>query len=101
MAATADGPAPGALAQVGTGEYIAAMDDTDRALLETLGGPGAAQVVVLPTAAGHEEPASPARWARLGVDHFTRLGAQVQPAMILNRADAEDPRWLDLVAAAN
>ncbi len=101
MAAIADGPAPGALALVGSGEYTAAMDGTDRALLETLGGPGAAQVVVLPTAAGHEEPASPARWALEGVEHFTRLGAQVQPALILNRADAEDPRWLDLLEAAN
>jgi cyanophycinase len=101
MAAIADGPAPGALALVGSGEYTAAMDGTDRALLETLGGPGAVQVVVLPTAAGHEEPASPARWALEGVEHFTRLGAQVQPALILNRADAEDPRWLDLLEAAN
>ena len=101
MAATADGPAPGALALVGSGEYTAAMNGTDRALLETLGGPGAAQVVVLPTAAGHEEPASPARWAREGVEHFTRLGAQVQPAMILNRTDADDPRWLELLESAN
>lgn len=101
MAATADSLAPGALALVGSGEYTAAMDETDRALLETLGGPGATQVVVLPTAAGHEEPASPARWAREGVEHFTRLGARVEPAMILNRADAEDPRWLELLEAAN
>jgi cyanophycinase len=101
MVGTTDGPAPGALALVGSGEYTAAMDGTDRALLETLGGPGAAQVVVLPTAAGHEEPASPARWAREGVQHFTRLGAQVQPAMILNRADADDPRWLELLESAN
>ena len=85
---------PGGLALVGSGEYTRAMEETDRMLLDTVGGPGAARVVVLPTAAGLEEPASPRRWANMGLDHFTALGAGVREAMILNRADAADPHWL-------
>jgi cyanophycinase len=92
---------PGALALVGSGEYTPAMRDTDLTLLEKAGGPGAARVVVLPTAAGNEHPSSPARWARMGVEHFTGLGARVEAAMILSRADAQDPRWLSLLGAAD
>src|SRR4051794_22659786 len=92
---------PGALALVGSGEYTRAMRETDLALLQTVGGPAAARVVVLPTAAGLEDPSSPARWARMGVGHFTDLGAHVQAANILNREDAEDPQWLPMLEEAN
>ncbi len=92
---------PGPLALVGSGEYLPAMEETDRALLERVGGPARARVVVLPTAAGREEPASPARWARLGMDHFERLGARVDAAAILTREHAQDPRWLPLLEAAD
>src|SRR6476661_7464628 len=92
---------PGALALVGSGEYTRAMNETDLALLDTVGEPPAARVVVLPTAAGLEDPSSPARWARMGVGHFTDLGARVQAAMILNRTDAEDPQWLPMLEEAN
>src|SRR5947199_10378074 len=87
---------PGALALVGSGEFTPAMRDTDSLLLNTLGGAAKARVVVLPTAAGLEDPSSPERWARMGVEHFSALGAPVQAAMILNRAGAEDDaqRWL-------
>src|SRR5689334_15300703 len=92
---------PGALALVGSGEYTPAMNETDLALLDTLGGPGSARVVVLPTAAGLEEPASPRRWANMGLDHFKSLGSDVHEAMILNRAGAGDPRWLPVLEDAN
>ncbi len=92
---------PGALALVGSGEYTPAMRDTDLGLLDKVGGAGSARVVVLPTAAGKEAPPSPARWARMGVEHFTGLGARVDAVMILNRADAQDPRWLPVLEAAD
>ena len=56
---------------------------------------------VLPTAAGLEEPGSPRRWMQLGLDHFTRLGAQVSAAAILSKEDAHDPQWLELLNAAD
>jgi cyanophycinase len=93
-----DGAGPVAL--VGSGEYLPQMEDVDRRLLERVGGP-AARVVVLPTAAGLEQPDSPRRWADDGIRHFARLGAQAQAANILVREDAFDQRWLPLLQAAD
>jgi cyanophycinase len=76
------------------------MNDVDRLLLDQVGGP-AARVVVLPTAAGLEDPASPRRWADSGIRHFTRLGTQAEAAEILVREDALDPRWLPLLEQAD
>jgi cyanophycinase len=76
------------------------MEDVDRLLLAQVGGP-AARVVVLPTAAGLEDPASPQRWAQRGVSYFTRLGAQTDAANILVREDAFDQQWLPLLEQAN
>lgn len=90
----------GPIALVGSGEYLPQMEDVDRQLLEHVGGL-AARVVVLATAAGREPPASPRRWSELGVRHFSRLGAHVEPANILVREDAFDPRWLPLLEQAD
>ncbi len=92
---------PGTIALVGSGEYTAAMDGTDRYLLETIGGPTAAQVVIMATASGLEDPSSPARWTQMGLEHFERLGATVAPAQILQREDAQDSQWLPLLEQAN
>src|SRR5206468_6470931 len=70
---------------------ISAMEATDRFLLDTRGGPDAARVVVIPTASG-QEPGSPERWNRMGVEHFSALGAQVTAIMLLDRQDAADAR---------
>jgi len=91
----------GSIALVGSGEFLPVMDETDLALLEQLGGPASARVVVLPTASGLEDPESPARWARMGLEHFGRLGTRVNAAPILTRDDALDPRWLPMLEAAN
>jgi cyanophycinase len=89
----------GPIALVGSGEYLPQMEEVDRVLLEWVGGPSA-RVVVLPTAAGLEEPASPRRWAQAGIDHFTRLGAHAEAANILVRDDAFDQRWLAMLQSA-
>jgi cyanophycinase len=82
------GDASGALALVGSGEYTAAMDETDRWLLGSLGGPASPMVAVIPTASALEE-GQPERWNALGVAHFAALGARVTPLLLLQRADAE------------
>ena len=92
---------PGPVALVGSGEYLPEMEETDAALLEIIGGAASARVVILATASGLEPHESPARWTRLGLDHFARLGASVQPAPIYGREDALDPRWLPLLEDAN
>ncbi|HET9691979.1 MAG TPA: Type 1 glutamine amidotransferase-like domain-containing protein [Acidimicrobiales bacterium] len=86
-------PRPGPLALVGGGEFTDGCD-FDRDLWEGAGRP---PVVVLPTAAAYEHPQravdTATRW-------FAGFGAEVRPAMVLGRADAADPRWVDLVAGA-
>jgi cyanophycinase len=84
---------PGALALVGSGEYLPQMVETDRFLLDTVGGPAGARVVVIPTASALEL-GMPERWNTMGVEHFRALGAQVSPIMLLTRDDAQDERVL-------
>lgn len=91
---------PGPIALVGSGEYLPQMEDVDRLLLDRVGG-ASARAVVLPTASGLEEPASPRRWAQAGIRHFTRLGARTEVAHILVRDDAFDPNWLPLLQQAD
>src|SRR5689334_5791296 len=90
----------GPVALVGSGEFLEVMNETDRFLLETLGGPDRALVAVIPTASGLE-PGSPQRWADLGLNHFRRLGASVEAVMIVNRQDTADPAILELLGKAN
>jgi cyanophycinase-like exopeptidase len=91
---------PGALALVGSGEYLPQMDGTDRFLLDTLGGPSAARVVVIPTASALEL-GMPERWNNMGVEHFSALGAAVTPVLLLSRDDAHDPQVLDALRGAD
>ncbi len=91
----------GAVALVGSGEYTDAMIETDRHLIDTLGGSGSARVVLLPTASGLE-PGSPKYWNDLGMRHFTSLGvSDIRPTSILDAATAHDPAQLDLLREAN
>lgn len=87
------------LALVGSGEYLPAMEPVDHALLARLGAPP--RVVCLPTAAGREGAARIDYWARLGIDHFQRLGVAIQSVPVIDRAGAENPEYAAAVAAAN
>lgn len=87
---------PGAIALVGSGEYTAAMRETDALLLAALGAEPAA-VALLPTASARE-PGKPQEWNQKGVEHFTALGALPTPLLLLSRADAVDTTLLGLLA---
>jgi cyanophycinase len=89
----------GTLALVGSGEFLPAIEPLDRLLLERLAGP--ARVVVLPTASAPDGSGVPERWAKMGVEHFARLDATVEPIMLLTRADAESEALAAQIAAAN
>ena len=78
---------PGPIALVGSGEFLPVMEAVDAALLE--GRPPKA--VFLPTAAGLEGPERVDYWVELGVEHYSRLGAEPVPLRVLNRPEAEDP----------
>lgn len=89
----------GTLALVGAGEYLPGVDAIDHFLLSRL--PAPRRVVCLPTAAGAEGPQRLGYWADLGVNHFTRLGVEVQSLPVFDRASAQEPRLAEQVAAAN
>ena len=87
------------LALVGSGEYLPAMEPVDRELMRRLADPP--RVICLPTAAGQEGPERIGYWSQLGVEHFTRLGAQVQALPVIDRASAHDGELARTVAGAN
>ena len=87
---------------VGSGEYLPQMKDVDCYLLDSLDLNGRkARVACLPTAAGKEGNTSIQRWLSMGVQHFTALGAEVQPVRIIDRASANDPQWAPILEGAD
>jgi len=81
----------GLIALLGSGEYLSVMDDVDRYLLANCGAVGRKpRVVCLPTAAGDEGPKSISRWSSMGMEHFTRLGADVQAVPVIDKESAND-----------
>jgi cyanophycinase len=87
------------IALVGSGEYLPAMEPVDRELISRLKDPP--RVVCLPTAAGNEGPERIAYWSRLGVEHFTRLKANVETVPVIDRASANDAVLAKTIAGAN
>jgi len=84
----------GLITLVGSGEYLPVMKEVDRYLLDSLNITGRKpRVVCLPTAAGREEDTSVNRWANMGVQHFTELGAEANAAQIIDQDSANDPHW--------
>ncbi|HET8844532.1 MAG TPA: Type 1 glutamine amidotransferase-like domain-containing protein [Ktedonobacteraceae bacterium] len=96
---TALPPPTGTIALIGSGEYLPPIQPLDRRLLEHI--EGTPQVVVLPTAAAPDGHGVPERWTRMGVEHFTLLGAEVKPVMLLTREDAQNPELVRQITSAN
>jgi len=90
---------PGAIALVGSGEYLPQMSEIDRFLLGTLGSL-APRVALLPTASGLEL-GMPERWNAMGVEHFRELGVEVTPVGLINHADAQAQQVLAALAGAD
>ena len=92
----------GLIALVGAGEYLPVMEDVDRYLLASVKTEGSApRVVCLATAAGKEGDESVGRWSRMGIEHFRKLGAEVEALPIIDRASADDPQYEPSLEAAN
>ena len=87
---------------VGSGEYLPVMRDVDRYLLDSLQLNGRKpRVACLPTAAGKEGDSSVNRWLNMGVQHFQKLGAEVEPVRIIDRRSADDPCWEPILENAD
>jgi len=92
----------GLIALLGSGEYLPVMNEVDRHLLDSLNLKGRKpRVVCLPTAAGQEGDASVNRWLNMGVDHFTKLGVEVNALHIVDRGSADDPHWEPFLESAD
>ena len=92
----------GLIALLGSGEYLPAMNEVDRHLLASVHANGTRlSVVCLQTAAGQEGEASVGRWLRMGDEHFTALGATVHALPIIDRASADDARYVPILEQAN
>jgi cyanophycinase-like exopeptidase len=87
---------PGPVALVGSGEYLDAMVEVDRALLAER----APRAVFLPTASAEEGEDTVRYWLELGGRHFERLGVEPVPLAVLTREDASREELAALVAGA-
>ena len=92
---------PGAIALVGSGEYLPVMKETDDFLLDIVKSKSSApRVVLIPTASGQESN-GPKYWTDLGLNHFRELGVSVQSALIIKPQDASNPEILALLEEAD
>lgn len=92
----------GLIALLGSGEYLPVMDDVDRYLLANCGAQGRRpRVVCLPTAAGREGEGSVGRWSKMGVEHFSHLGADVQAVAVIDKQTAQNEQLAALIEAAD
>jgi cyanophycinase len=88
----------GPLVLVGSGEFTSAMNEIDRAILDDL-DLMKPKIAIVPTAAGLED--TPKAWIEKGLAHFSALGARAIGVRVLDRRDAEDPKWSEAIADAD
>jgi cyanophycinase len=93
-------PGHGPVALVGAGEFLPAMADLDAGLIAATGRPRP-RVAVLPTASWPDGEATFRRWADMGVEHFSSLGAEVEPVLVRDRADADDAAHAQAIGEAD
>ena len=91
---------PGPVALVGAGEFLPSMSSFDASLLAAT-GVARPRVVILPTASFPDGEAVFKRWAEMGVAHFAGLGAEVEPVMVRDRSEADDPAAVQAVGEAD
>jgi cyanophycinase len=80
---------PGPVALIGAGEFLHGMAVLDAHLL-TATGRARPRVAIVPTASFPDGEAVFQRWAAMGIEHFSRLGAEVEAVLVRDQADAAD-----------
>ncbi|MEX2011389.1 MAG: Type 1 glutamine amidotransferase-like domain-containing protein [Chloroflexota bacterium] len=91
---------PGPVALVGAGEFLPLMAEFDLGLLAATAR-SRPRVVVLPTASYPDGEDVFQRWAAMGVEHFSTLGAEVEPVLVRDRADADDAAHVQAIGEAD
>ena len=91
---------PGPVALIGAGEFLSSMAELDAGLLLATGR-ARPRVAILPTASFPDGEEVFNRWAAQGVAHFGSLGAEVEPVLVRDRADADDVAAAQAVGEAD
>jgi cyanophycinase len=91
---------PGPVALVGAGEFLPEMLEFDAGLLAATGR-SRPRVAILPTAAYPDGEEVFRRWAAMGVAHFGQLGAEVEPVLVRDREEADDPAAAQAIGEAD
>ncbi|HEX3428296.1 MAG TPA: Type 1 glutamine amidotransferase-like domain-containing protein [Candidatus Limnocylindrales bacterium] len=91
---------PGPVALVGSGEFLPAMAEIDAGLLAATGRTRP-RVALLPTASWPDGEEVFQRWVAMGVEHFSVLGAEVEPVLVRDRLDAADAANVQAIGEAD
>jgi len=93
-------PGPGPIALVGSGEFLPVMAEVDASLLAS-SGRARPRVAILPTASWPDGETVFRRWAAMGAEHFTALGAEVDRCLVRDRLDADDEAHAQAIGEAD
>jgi cyanophycinase-like exopeptidase len=89
---------PGSIALVGSGEYLPAMVELEKSLIEDAIAQGKkATFVQIPTAAGQESEDRLEYWRSIGKAQADRLGVEQVFLPIYDRESAMDSQYVDLI----
>ena len=92
---------PGALALVGSGEYLPEAQALEAELLRFGISRGKANTYIqIPTAAGKEGEDRLDFWRQRGADQAERIGCEVKYLPVLTREDAHNQSWIEEIGTA-
>jgi cyanophycinase len=91
----------GALALVGSGEYLPKAQALETELLRLGISRGKSNTYIqIPTAAGKEGDDRLDFWRDRGADQGARIGCEVKYLPVLTRNDAQNPQWIEEIKSA-
>jgi cyanophycinase len=92
---------PGALALVGSGEYLPEAQELEAELLRFGISRGKSNTYIqIPTAAGKEGEDRLNFWRQRGADQAARMGCEVKYLPVLSREDAFNEQWIEEIKSA-
>ena len=92
---------PGALALVGSGEYLPEAQSLETELLRLGISRGKSNTYIqIPTAAGKEGDDRLDFWRQRGADQGARIGCEVKYLPVLSREDAHNAQWIEEIKSA-
>jgi len=90
----------GPVALIGAGEFLDHMAEFYRGLLASTGRTRP-RVVILPTASARDGEEVFQGWADRGVEHFSGLGAEVEPVLVRTAEEGYQPAALQAIGEAD